>query len=364
MNIGKQFFVCWVAVCGMATISTLAAAQAAPPAAGAPAAAAPPGPGGPGPGGPGPFGFVPDPPPPTRTFATSTEHYEYLLRLHKGGTKHTYESVPKWEGLWTPAGDSATRLFRRGGNMTTGGEIVTGVLTPAYEAAFKMRRSLGADYDRLTTCEPAGYPRWLSEPYVRELVNTPSQSWWSNDLGNDMRRVYINQEHKNIDGTHSPEGDSIGFWDGDTLFVHTVDIYPNDYFRGLPPTSNQFESVEEWRMATLPNGDRRVNLIVTFYDKLSLLRPLRAAYTYRRNTALESSGYRVRHWECESNQNTFLVTDEKGNPSTQLRLPGEVGFDDVRGVDPKRNPDLPRDLPGQEKNPTFDETLTTDKDQK
>jgi hypothetical protein len=306
---------------------------------------------------------VPDPPPPARTFATSTEHYQYLLRLHKGGTKHTYDSVPKWEGLWTPSGDSATRLFRRGGGMTSGGEIVTGILTPAYEAAFKMRRSLGADYDRLTSCEPAGYPRWLAEPYVREFVNTPSQSWWPNDLGNDMRRVFINQEHKNTDGTHSPEGDSIGFWDGDTLYVHTIDIYPNDYFRGLPPTSNQFESVEEWRMVTLPNGERRLNLTVTFYDKLSLLRPVTAAYTYRRNAALETAGYRVRHWECESNANTFLVTDEKGNPSTQFRLPGEVGFDDVRGVDPKRNPDLPRDLPGQEKNPP-PEALTPDKDRK
>jgi hypothetical protein len=307
---------------------------------------------------------VPDPPPPTKTFATSTEHYQYLLRLHKGGTRHTYESVPKWEGLWTPAGDSATRLFMRGGSMTTGGQIVTGVLTPAYEAAFKMRRSLGADYDRLTSCEPAGYPRWLSEPYVREFVNTPSQSWWANDLGNDMRRVFINQEHKNIDGTHSPEGDSIGFWAGDTLIVHTVNIYPNDYFRGLPPTSNQFESVEEWRMVPQPNGNRRLSVTVTFYDKLSLLRPVTATYTYRRNSALEMAGYRVRHWECESNANSFLVTDDKGNPSTQFRLPGEPGFDDIRGVDPKRTPDLPRDLPGQEKNPASDEALTRDKDRK
>lgn len=365
MNVGRHVVACWAAVYVMASFSTFAVAQGPPPP-GAPGAAGPAGP--PGPGGlgagPSPFGFVPDPPPPTKTFATSTEHYQYLLRLHKGGTRHTYESVPKWEGLWTPAGDSAARLFMRGGSMTTGGEIVTGILTPAYEAAFKMRRSLGAEYDRLTSCEPAGYPRWLSEPYVREFVNTPSQSWWANDLGNDMRRVFINQEHKNIDGTHSPEGDSIGFWAGDTLIVHTVDIYPNDYFRGLPPTSNQFESVEEWRMVPQANGDRRLSVTVTFYDKLSLLRPVTATYTYRRNSALETAGYRVRHWECESNENSFLVTDDKGNPSTQFRLPGEPGFDDIRGVDPKRTPDLPRDLPGQEKNPASNEALTRDKDRK
>ena len=183
------------------------------------------------------------------------------------------------------------------------------MLTPAYEEAFKKRRSLGADYDRLTTCEPAGYPRWLLEPYVREFVNTPSQSWWLNDLGNDTRRVYIDQEHKNIDGTHSPEGDSVGFWVDDMLIVHTVHIYPNDYFRGQPPTSNQFESVEVWRMVTLANGEPRINVNVTFYDKLSLVRPVTATYTFRRNTELEDAGYRMRHWECESNENSFLVID-------------------------------------------------------
>jgi hypothetical protein len=65
----------------------------------------------------------------------------------------------------------------------------------------------------------------------------------------------------------------------------------------------------------------------------------------------------MRHWECESNQNSYLVVDAKGRPSTQFKLPGDTGFDDVRGVDPRRNPDLPRDLPGQSKNPIFEEAL-------
>jgi hypothetical protein len=358
MNVVRHAVACGAAVCVMASVSTFAVAQG-PPAPAAPAAAAPAGQDGPRAGGPGRGGFLPEPVPPPQNFATSAEHYDYLFRLHKGGTRHTSESVPKWEGLWSAGGNTSGTLFAKGGGaFGAGGEIIPGVLTPAYEAAFKMRRSLGAEYDRLTACEPAGYPRWLLEPYVREFVNTPTQSWWPNDLGNDMRRIYINQEHKNIDGTHSPEGDSIGFWVDDTLIVHTVDIYPNDYFRGQPPTSNQFESVEVWRLVPLANGDRRLSVNVTFYDKLSLVRPVTATYTFRRNAALEASGYRMRHWECESNENTFLVTDDKGRPGTQFRLPGEPGFEDVRGVDPKRNPDLPRDLPGQEKNPTFDETLT------
>ena len=58
---------------------------------------------------------MPEPVPPPQNFATSTEHYEYLYRLHKGGTRHTYESVPKWEGLWSAAGNTSTALFVKGG---------------------------------------------------------------------------------------------------------------------------------------------------------------------------------------------------------------------------------------------------------
>jgi hypothetical protein len=365
MNVLQSLIACTAAVC-LTALSTLVLAQGPGAEPGAPG-----GPGGRGGGGRG--AFVPEPVPPPQNFATSTEHYDFLFKLHKGGTRHTYDTVPKWEGLWSAAGNTSSALFVRPGPPPQGargdgapaagapggpgGEIIPGVLTPAYEGAFTQRRALGAEYDRLTTCEPAGYPRWLLEPYVREFVNTPTQSWWMNDLGNDTRRVYISQEHKNIDGTHYPEGDSIGFWVDDMLIVHTIHVYPGDYFRGQPPTSNQFESVEIWRMIPLANGERRLSVNVTFYDKLSLAQPVTATYTFRRNTALEDAGFRMRHWECESNENSFLVLDDKGNPATQFRLPGEPGFDDVRGVDPRRNPDLPRDLPGQEKNPIFSEAV-------
>ena len=296
---------------------------------------------------------------PPQEFESSAAHYAYLEDHYGGGVRHTYESVPKWEGIWSAAGNnSGNRLFLEGN------EIKPGVLTPEYEAAFRYRRELGVDYDRLTSCEPAGLPRWFLEPYTREFINTPTQSWWYNDLGNDMRRIYIGQEHKNIDGTHYAAGDSIGFWAvddelGDVLVVHTVDLYPGDYFRGTPPTSNQFETVEIWYEYTPENAppEARANLAVnvTFYDELSLVRPITVTYTFRHRADLEAADYRIRHWECESNANTYLVFDENGVPSTQYRLPGEEGFIDPRGADRMRNPDLPPGLIGQEKNPIFDD---------
>jgi hypothetical protein len=330
-------------------------------------AAQPPGGGNPGGGRGGPpggrgFGFgggggLPETFQPPQEFASSTAHYEYLLDQYDGGVVHTYESVPKWEGVWSAAGNNSGNSLFLNGN-----EIVENVLTPEYEAAFQHRRDLGVDIDRLTTCEPAGIPRWFLEPYTREFINTPTQSWWMNDLANDTRRIYINQEHQNVDGTHYAAGDSIGFWAednelGDVLVVHTVDVYPGDYFRGTPPTSNQFETVEIWYEYTPENGDGspRVATNVTFYDEISLVKPITVTYTFRRRPELEEQGYRIRHWECETNDNTYITFDENGRPTTQYRLPGEEGFVDPRGADRMRNPDLPEGLTGQEKNPIFDD---------
>lgn len=337
-----------------------------------PAAAQPPGGGRGGPGGvpgggPGDGfggfgrGALPETFQPPREFRDSTEHYEHLLQHYDGGVVHSYESVPKWEGIWSPAANnSGNRLF------LDGNAIRSGVLTPEYEAAFQYRRDLGVDYDRLTSCEPAGVPRWFLEPYTREFINTPTQSWWTNDLANDTRRIYINQEHQNIDGTHYAAGDSIGFWArddelGDVLVVHTVDVYPGDYFRGTPPTSNQFETVEIWYEYSPenapPDTGPMLAVNVTFYDAISLVKPITVTYTFRRRADLEEIGFRIRHWECESNDNTYLTFDENGVPTTQYRLPGEAGFIDPRGADRMRNPDLPPGLTGQEKNPIFDDGL-------
>ena len=58
-------------------------------------------------------------------------------------------------------------------------------------------------FDRLANCEYPGVPRWLWEPYVKEFVNMPHQSWMMNDFMNETRRVYIGAEHINSESQHS-----------------------------------------------------------------------------------------------------------------------------------------------------------------
>ena len=201
-------------------------------------------------------------------------------------------------------------------------------------------------FDRLTRCEHAGAARWLWEPYIKEFVNMPQQSWFMNDFMDETRRIHIGKEHVNIEAAHSPTGDTIGFWDGDKLVIWTKWVQPADYLRGMPLTSNQLELVETWQQVVHEDGARELVTQVTFYDPLALVRPQSAVYTHDSRPDLEEVGVRIRNWECANSSNSYL--DEDGN--TQFYLPGDPQYKDPRGFT-----DYP-ELPGQSLDPIFDES--------
>jgi hypothetical protein len=290
--------------------------------------------------------------PPPQPFATSDEHYAYLLKQANGGTKHTLASVPRWDGLWVTAGNTHMAAFIDTGNF--GGKVKEGVLTPAYEKAYKERWRQQTEegevrYDRLTDCEPPGMPRFLLEPYTHEFVNLPEESYQILDFGPSIRRVYIGQEHKNLLGTHSWYGDTVGFWDADKLILNTKYLYPADFTRWSPMTSNQFESVEIWELKHYPGGIERLEVQATFYDKYAFVKPVSAVYAFRHATELEKAGYRVPQWECQQSGNSY----EDANGRTNYHLPGEEGFKDARGT--TKFPELP----GQTRDPVYNTTLST-----
>ena len=290
---------------------------------------------------------------PPKAFTTSDDHYAFLLAAAKGGTKHTLTSVPRWDGLWVTAGNTHMDMFIDPPGFS--GKVRPNVLTPPYEAAYRERwrqqQEMGeVQYDRLTHCEPPGYPRWLLEPYSHEFVNLPHESYLINDYGPAIRRVYIGQEHKNVYGTHSWYGDTIGFWDGARLVTHTKYLLPADFTRWSPMTSNAFESVETWELKQYPGGIERLEVQVTFYDRHAFVAPVHAVYAFRRARELEAAGHRVQHWECETSNNDVF---DKG--TTTSRLPGEAGFKDARGTT------LFPDLPGQTRDPIYNTTLPAEK---
>ena len=192
-------------------------------------------------------------------------------------------------------------------------------------------------------------PRFLLEPYTHEFINLPTESYLINDFGPSIRRVLIGRKHSNLYGTHSWYGDTIGFWDGNKLVMSTKYLYPGDFTRWSPMTSNQFETVEIWQLKKYDGGVERLEVQSTFYDKFAFVKPVSAVYAFRHAVELEKADYRVNHWECDQSTNAYL--DAKG--VTNFHLPGEEGFNDARGTT------MFPELPGQTRDPIYNTTLDT-----
>ncbi len=132
----------------------------------------------------------------------------------RGGTQYsklTYSKMPDWSGLWSR---DLSHGFQFDSKQTGNGFSVplgpiTADLTPRYRAAYeqKLREvAAGNEWDQLSDCLPAGYPRWLAEPFLREFIITPGETWWITEQESEARRIYT-------DGRgHVPEAFANSLW--------------------------------------------------------------------------------------------------------------------------------------------------------
>ncbi|MGH8258966.1 MAG: hypothetical protein ACREUG_04680 [Steroidobacteraceae bacterium] len=253
------------------------------------------------------------------------ESYRVYLKMKAaahGGTRYTrasYATMPDWSGLWQRDPREGVKFDpKQTGNPFQPLGPVTADLTPRYRAAFEERLHQvagGNEWDQLSDCLPAGYPRWLVEPFLREIVVTPSETWWLTEQESEVRRIYTDgRGHVPDEAARSLwEGDSIGFWDGQTLVVHTIRLMHGEYQRVQPDHSDQVSTVERIRMID-PNT---MEDDVTLWDPKGLLEPWHVVDHYKRVTA---PGERIDMWSCESNNN--VVRTPSGG--SQFILPGET----------------------------------------
>jgi hypothetical protein len=227
-------------------------------------------------------------------YKTSWEHYQALKAKAGGGVKLTFEQLPDWSGVWIRAGGFAGLNFDT--NQPRGGKA-TAVLTPDYAARYEKRLAelaKGIERDPLAEC-------------LR-----PEEVWWVLEEGNEVRRFYLNgRPHLPDDEANAePEGDSIGFWDGDALVVHTNHLRAGQYQKNQPDYSDQVTTVERLRKvdaATIEDD-------VTVYDPLSLAKPWHVTAKYTKVTNVP--GMRLNYWPCV--ENNRAVTRPDGTVDVRL----------------------------------------------
>ena len=175
------------------------------------------------------------------------------------------------------------------------------------------------DYDRLSHCEPTGYPRWLVVgASTREFMMSPNQAWLMAEHMNETRRVYTDgRAHYTPEG-HTWLGDSVGFWDADKLVIWTLAVKAADYARGYPETSDQLEGIEVWQLIEDEEAQQeRIVVQATIYDPVGLTAPWNLSMAYDRIDI----DYRIRYWECATTN--VAAQDEEGR--TIISLPSEAG---------------------------------------
>ena len=205
----------------------------------------------------------------TYPYTNAWDHYQALLKQANGGTKHTAATLPDWSGHWS-------------GGVNFGGgapaSATAALLTPKYRETYvqELKASTeGRIWGANSICLPGGY---FDAVGAEEFAVTPGKVYalGSGNGSSTSRWIYT-------DGSpHSPKekefakwhGESIGFWNGDELVVHTNQI--RGWKGGPSEFSDLLETVERYRR----NGDR-IEGEITLYDPEVYVSPITARLNFR-----------------------------------------------------------------------------------
>jgi hypothetical protein len=216
-------------------------------------------------------------------------------------------ALPDWSGVWTTAPGF-------GGAFTPGPGGVEPKVTPTAKAEQALGREMtakGISYDdNLSQCGPAGFPRWLNEPFLREYIVTPRETWLINEQVNEIRRIYTDgRGHEpEADAYPLPEGDSIGVWDGQKLIIHTNQLQARSMGRTPLKQSDKMETVEIWEK-TSPTT---ISVDIWIFDPRLYTEPWYFQKGYVQMPD-QNGNLRIRYWNCGENPNNEVVKTGDGD---------------------------------------------------
>ena len=240
---------------------------------------------------------------------TARDLYEYFRSEADGDGTLAWEDVPDWSGVWT----RETFVFFWDGDQGTMDTLPTAKLTPEYERRLieKLDRiAQDIEYDPLSAGNPAGMPRWISEPFLKDFAVTPQQTWLINEMMNEIRRVYTDgRDHPPPEDAYPLWlGDSIGFWDEDRLVIHTNQMREGQYQRIQPEYTDQVETVEIWQKT----ADDTIEVDIWVYDPPVLVEPWYTRQVFKKLTN-DDNALRIRYWHFNENQNNAVFETEDGS---------------------------------------------------
>jgi hypothetical protein len=251
-------------------------------------------------------------------FKTSWEHFQAWRQKAGGGTKHTVATLPDWDGHWQ--GDGGWL----GGNIQV--STVAAALTPDYREYYVQQTKAEAEgraWWPSAFCLPDGFIRGIQG--AEQFVGRPAQVMVITSTllqtETQIRWIYTDGREHPPEDEQYPRwmGESIGFWDGNALVVHT-----NQIRRWTAARSAMFEWSEQ--LSTVERYERMGDTIVgeiTLYDPEAFLRPLhvRMRFTLNKNPR---SGPAYNTCTDSDGPSTNVYVDEAG--FLAQKVPGQPGY--------------------------------------
>lgn len=219
-------------------------------------------------------------------------------------------ALPDWSGVWREDGNTIfdhASVDPPGGSSNSPGTREHPPLTDEWEQVYERNLELVAEGrfpDPITNCGvPAGFPRLFNLPDVYEFVVRSEQTWVLTENGPNVMRVYTDgRDHPaSRDLWLTYTGDSVGYWDGDTLVFSTIAVMNEGTIldrTGLT-LSDEMTAVSRMRLV----GEGRLELDMTIEDPVALTEPWRVTMHYERLP----DDTRVYDYACaENNRNPVL----------------------------------------------------------
>ncbi len=248
-------------------------------------------------------------------FKTAKEHFEAWRKDAKGGTKHTKADLPDWSGIWEARGGF-------GGGQSPPSDMLK-YLKPQYQESYVQELKAATEgriWGPNSFCLPGGFFSGLG---ASEFVVTPGKVYTlaAGNGSNTIRWIYVDQPHIPDDlGFPKWFGESIAFWNGDTLIVHTNQIH--GWKGGISEFSDNMEAIEKYRRV----GDQ-IQGEITVYDPDVLTGPVYTKVTFNLDKETKPEKVRPLYNTCTDSNGPSpgVYMDQKG--LLNERVPGEPGFD-------------------------------------
>jgi hypothetical protein len=265
-------------------------------------------------------------------YKTAKEHYEALLakaRAHGGPTIYTKATTPDWDGYYARDMRDTSHNWIWGAVIQ--GSMVVSLLTPEYARRW-MQMEYHEAHDNApqwnaTFCYPEGFMRWwarASQADRFQLTVTPWQVQFISGIADNFLRQVMIGKQQHVQKVPQWYGETIGFWDGDTLVSWTANVQAWGQHT-MFEWSGRMETVE----VMTPMRDASGKFIgiqdeAVLYDPEALVQPVRIVDRFLRQATPDDPNRRYTYIECLSN-----IKNVNGRP-VQL-TPDDPRFVDYYG---------------------------------